>query len=166
MSYSDPYQAYAEGNVYSGNPLRLVVALYEGAIECIRQAKQCLLEQDIWGRTKAINKAIRILAQLLVSLDHEKGEEISENLNRLYGYMQSKLLEAHAKQTLAPMEETERLLVTLLEGWLGAAEMVEQSQGESSKVAKRSPLETSDSKHLYSFSEERSEAAYGLCATF
>ena len=166
MNYNDPYQAYAEGNVYSGNPLRLVVALYEGAIDCVRQAKQCLLTGDVWGRNRAINKASRILTELLVSLDHEKGGEVSANLKRLYGYMQSRLLEAHAQQSREPMDETERLLTTLLEGWLGASEKMEQFATDSPNQSGSPATEPGDRSVPYGCLEEATESAYGLCTTF
>ncbi len=122
MSFSDPYVAYVEGSVFSGNPLGTVIALYEAALQATRQAKECLLGGDAWGRAKAISKAVEILTELLISLDHKQGGEISANLKRLYSYMQCRLLAAHAQKAEAPMDEVERLLGTMLEGWRGAAE--------------------------------------------
>ena len=92
LSDYNPYQAYEEGSVSSQHPMRLVVALYEGALEAARNAEACLGNGDILGRSKAVNKALRILTELLVSLDYEKGGEISLSLKRLYGYMQTRLL--------------------------------------------------------------------------
>ena len=117
----NPYQAYTDGSIYSENPLNLVVALYEGALEATQQATNALSARDIPARTKAINKAIAILTELLVSLDHEKGGEISKNLARLYNYMQVQLCAAHARQKPEPIAEVSKLLSTLLEGWRGAA---------------------------------------------
>jgi flagellar protein FliS len=121
MSGIDPYQAYTEGSVFSDQPLRLVVALYEGALDAARQAAGCLQANDIWGRGKAINKGIAIFSELLAALDEEKGGEIARNLKRLYLYMQRRLLEAHARQAAPPLWEVEKLLETMLEGWREAA---------------------------------------------
>jgi flagellar secretion chaperone FliS len=122
LSSNHPYQAYVEGNLISGNPLGTVIALYEGTLESVSSAKACLQSGDIWGRSKAISRAVKLLTELLVSLDHKGGGEISANLQRLYSYMQSKLLDAHAEKAIGPLEETEQLLNTMLEGWRGAAE--------------------------------------------
>jgi flagellar protein FliS len=122
LSDYNPYQAYVEGSVSSQHPMRLVVALYEGALEATRAAGRCLESGDIWGRSKAINKALAILTELLVSLDYEKGGEISLSLKRLYGYMQTRLTEAHARQAAEPLREIEKLLGTLIEGWNVASE--------------------------------------------
>ncbi len=105
----------------SNNSLELVVALYEGALNAGRSARLCLAGGDIWGRTKAINKAIAILTELMVSLNHEKGGELAGNLKRLYSYMQCRLIEAHTRKMAAPIEEVEGLLTTLLDGWKQAA---------------------------------------------
>ena len=117
MTSTDPYHTYVEGGLFGGNPLEMVIALYEGALEAIRGARRCLAENDIWGRAKAISKAVAVLTELLVSLDHQQGGEISANLKRLYSYLQRRLLEAHAKRADEPLQEAERLLSTMLDGW-------------------------------------------------
>ena len=117
----NPYQAYTDGVVFSDNPLNLVVALYQGALDAIQQAKLALRSGDIMGRGKAINKANAILSELLASLDHERGGDISYNLKRLYSYMQVQLVSAHASQSAGPMVNVSCLLTTLLEGWRVAA---------------------------------------------
>lgn len=122
LSDYNPYQAYVEGSVSSQHPVRLVVALYEGALEATRNAGRCLESGDILGRSKAVNKALAILTELLVSLDYEKGGEISLSLKRLYGYMQTRLTEAHVRQAAGPFREVEKLLGTLIEGWSVASE--------------------------------------------
>jgi flagellar secretion chaperone FliS len=124
MTGNNPYQAYTEGSVLSGHPLRLVVALYEGALDGTRQAVTCLQARDIWGRGRAINKVIAILSELLASLDEKKGGEIATNLKRLYFYMQRRLIEAHARQAAPPLLEVEKLLETILESWREAASKV------------------------------------------
>ncbi|HEY3938964.1 MAG TPA: flagellar export chaperone FliS [Bryobacteraceae bacterium] len=117
LNGGNPYHAYAEGAVGGTSPLRLVIALYEGAQDATRRATGCLAAGDIWGRSKAINKTVAILSELLASLDLERGGEIAQNLRRLYSYMQTRLLEAHARATAAPLTEVDRLLGNLLEGW-------------------------------------------------
>lgn len=122
MSEINPYQAYTEGSMFSGQPIRLVVALYQGALEATRQAVHCLESRDIWGRGKAINKVVAILAELLSSLDEKEGGEIAQNLKRLYLYLQRRLIEAHSRQAAAPLLEVEKLLGIMLEGWREASE--------------------------------------------
>ena len=122
MSFIDPYQAYVEASLTSGGPLQLVIAMYEAAVAAIGQARHCLASGDVWGRNREINKANDLLTELLVSLDFEKGGEISLNLQNLYAYLLGRLLEAHTRQLDAPLAEAEKLMGTMLEGWRGAAE--------------------------------------------
>ncbi len=154
MSFTDPYGAYVEGTLTSGGPLQLVIALYEKAIESIEQAKLFLESGDILARSKAINKALAVLTELLVSLDHEKGGEISSNLQRLYSYVQCRLIDAHTQQKKEPLMEAERLLKTMLEGWNGAAEKL------------TAEWKMSDAKHGHEETprEEPAETAYGFFA--
>jgi len=166
LSDYNPYRAYEEGSVASEHPMRLVVALYEGALEAAQNAVRCLESGDILGRSKAVNKALRILTELLVSLDYEKGGEISLNLRQLYGYMQTRLLEAHVRQSAAPLREVEILVATLIEGWRGASKDLPPTdvvKEEIASSANEPELETAGMPYAAYWSEPletRSGAAF------
>lgn len=120
-SYSGYHEAYVEGTVLSGNPVHLVVVLYEAAIASARDARSCLNGGNLTGSSSAIAKCSRILTQLSLSLNFQKGGEISQNLKRLYTYMLRRLSEAHASHKAEGISEVETLLSTLLEGWSALA---------------------------------------------
>ena len=80
---------------------------------------------EIGERSRKINKAYEILTELSVSLDHQKGGKISQQLGRLYDYMQGRLLEANIQQADAPLAETLGLLSTLSEAWASVPRAVE-----------------------------------------
>ena len=165
MSFNDPYQAYAEGSVYSGNPLGLVVALYEGTIQNIERARHCLATGDAMARSKAVNKAMELLTQLLVSLDHERGGEISANLKRLYSYVQCRLLDGHTQRVEAPMREAQRLLETMLEGWREAATKTDVSETHLRGV-EHFGSEPDYPEMSYGFFNEPAELACAVSAVF
>jgi flagellar protein FliS len=108
---------YAQSSLLEASPLQLVIALYEGAIGATNQAKAALGSGEDLVRSRSITKAVSILGELMCSLDHEKGGEISANLKRLYSYMQQRLLLAHATKAVEPMDEVVGLLSTLLDSW-------------------------------------------------
>jgi flagellar secretion chaperone FliS len=166
LQSNDPYSAYIEGNVYSGNPVRLVIALYEGAIEAILAASDCLRSGDIAGRSQKINKAINILMELIASLDHEKGGEVSANLAALYSYLQKRLIEAHARQEAEPLQEAVALLSNLLEGWQGAAETMDRQQGELSmeEATRQEKASGQGAGWNYGFELEDEVTAPSVCA--
>jgi flagellar protein FliS len=94
----------------------------------VQQAQACFASDDILGRSKAISKAVSILTELMISLDHKRGGEISANLKRLYSYMQQRLLFAHTQKKMEPLVEVVGLLSTLLEAW----KVVEQKSSAES----------------------------------
>lgn len=138
MLSGDRYQAYVQDSVLGSTPVDLVRALYEAAIEATQEAGRCLITGDMWGRSKAVSKATNIVSELMMSLNHEKGGALSQNLKRLYAYMQSRLLDAHIKQSAEPLQEVERLLNTLLEAWrvvVAKTAQAEQAEQKSREAA-------------------------------
>lgn len=117
----DPYQTYVYNCAVGSNPLQLVIAMYEAAITSTQEAKSCLERGDVCGRARAISKAGRILAELIITLNPEVGSDIGRNLDRLYHYMQRRLQEAHLKQAAGPLTEVDKLLRQLLEAWYKVA---------------------------------------------
>lgn len=127
----NPYDAYLEGRISSADPLELVRLLYQGASDAVRQARRHLSEGDIAGRSRAISNAFDILAELLGSLDRERGGELAVRLARLYDYMQRRLIEANLQQSDGPLAEVLALLATLGEAWEGAQTQTAAPAAES-----------------------------------
>jgi flagellar protein FliS len=116
------YQNYFEDEVLEANPLKLVELLYRGALDSIAAAKRYLRSGDIRSRSRAISKAMAIVTELALSLNHKDGGEVSRNLAELYGYIEKVLIQANIEQCEPPLTEAERLLSTLLEGWSRCAQ--------------------------------------------
>lgn len=114
------YQKYFEEELREASPLKLIVILYRGTLDAIASARRFVRLGEIRPRAREINKAIGILAELTRSLDRERGGELSRNLARLYAYIRGLLLRANAEQREEPLEEAERLLTTLLDGWMAS----------------------------------------------
>jgi flagellar protein FliS len=109
------YQNYFE--VAEANPLKLVELLYRGALDSIAAARRYLRLGDIRARSRAISKAMAIVTELSLSLNHRDGGEVGRNLAELYGYIERLLIQSNVEQCEPPLVEAERLLSTLLEGW-------------------------------------------------
>lgn len=118
-------KAYLDNQAVSADPLELVRMLYRGAVEAVGSARRHLRDGDIPARTRQISKAIAILNELTLSLDHEAGGEISRRLAELYDYLQRLILQANFEQVEAPLVEAEQLLTTMLEGWENCRTSVE-----------------------------------------
>jgi len=76
----DARSSYRESNVRGASPVRLVIALYEQAIEDLRRAVIALEKGAIEVRTREINHALLVIAQLQSSLNMERGGEVARNL--------------------------------------------------------------------------------------
>jgi flagellar protein FliS len=111
------YQDHWEDEILTANPVHLIQLLYRGALDSITSARRYLKLGDIRARSRAISKAMAIVTELSLSLNHPAGGDVSKNLDELYGYAQKLLIQANAEQSDPPLAEVERLLSTLMEAW-------------------------------------------------
>ena len=115
--YSNGIQMYRKTNVTTADPKRLVLMCYEGAIDCLKLAKQNLTDNDYEGKGKNIAKARDILCELKASLNFEKGENIARNLDSLYNYMMRRITEYDLTQDIPAIEEVIEMLQELKSAW-------------------------------------------------
>jgi flagellar protein FliS len=103
------------------DPRRLVVMLYDGALDRIRQARGCAEHGMAGEKSVAIGRAIAILDELRGSLDFEKGGPLAANLEDLYSYASRRLLAASATGDVRILDEVAALLRELREAWAAIA---------------------------------------------
>ena len=115
---SNPYDAYLESTILSADPVELIRIAYKAALDAVGQARRCLRQGDIAGRSRTISRASAILTELMLAVDRQSGGPLGRNLVELYDYMQRRLIEANVEQADSPLAEVGRLLSTLLEGWM------------------------------------------------
>ena len=115
--WGQPSRSYYETSVTTSSPEQLVVMLYQGAIRYLKQATIEILKKDLAGKRQSIDRAVAIVQHLQSTLDMERGAEISVELDRLYTYVLSRILEGSIELKTAPLEEAVKLLTTLLESW-------------------------------------------------
>src|SRR5438105_14288970 len=111
---------YLEAQVMGASPLELINLLYRGAIDAVGSARRYLAAGNIRQRSNQITRAWDILHELSTSLDVSQDSELARNLRDLYGYIQSRLLDANDRQADEPLAEAERLLTTLAGAWRDA----------------------------------------------
>src|SRR5262245_11293173 len=108
---------YEQNRILNASPMELVRILYAAAVTAMNDARSCLRSGDIAGRSRAINKAQMIVAELANSVDRSQGPEIGGRLVALYDYILTRLGEANVEQKDAPLAEALGLMTTLQEGW-------------------------------------------------
>ena len=111
------HERYLETAVETASPARLFVMLYDGAIRFINEAAYAMQQRDYETQNTKLQRAQKILAELISSLDFDKGGEVAENLFRLYTYMYNQLVEANINDDTARLEHVVGLLCEIREAW-------------------------------------------------
>ena len=109
----------AWSSVADQDPQRLVLMLYDNALERIATARGCMANGRTAEKTELLDKALAILAELRGSLDKDRGGEIAAHLDDLYDYMSRRLVQGNAGNDPAHLDEVGSLLRELREGWAG-----------------------------------------------
>ncbi len=119
------YKAYNRSIVHATDKKeQILLMLYDGAVRFVRFARMGIEEKSPKIRGENISKIMRILTELDCALDREGGGELVENLADLYRYMIDRLTHANVKNNTEALDEVERLLTELKEGFEGALQEV------------------------------------------
>ena len=114
---TNPRTAYREADVRGATAVRLVVLLYEQAIQDLTQAAQAMDKNDIELRTNRINHALDIVARLQVTLDMERGGQVARNLLTFYEGLRANLCRAQFQVSKKTLLQQITDLMTLREAW-------------------------------------------------
>jgi flagellar protein FliS len=115
--YNNRSNIYREVSVQTSSPTKLVIMLYEGAIRFLRESVAAIESKDLDRKRQSIDRAVAIVQHLHDTLDTDRGGPIAVDLDRLYSYITSRILEGSGKLETAPLKEAIKLLNVLLAGW-------------------------------------------------
>lgn len=107
-----------EGAIEGASPHNLILMLMNGGLERLVQARSAMERGDTALKGSLIGKAISIISGLQASLERGQAPELVDNLERLYDYMQRRLLEANIKNDPAMLDEVNDLLRTVKSAWI------------------------------------------------
>jgi len=114
--------AYSSVSAHSGvaaaDPHRLIVMLFDGALERVAAARGCIDRNDMAEKARLLNRAVSIVGELRASLDTKAGGQIAVNLAELYDYICRRLLKANSESNAAILDEVTRLLHEIRGAWL------------------------------------------------
>lgn len=130
-------EVYSQMGVLTADPLRLILTLYDGVIEALVSYKALHERGDHRGKSRSLQKAIAILAELHAALDMEAGE-VARNLGRLYAYMMGQLLDADFRRDISVVGQVMGMLRELREGWDGIKAKGRATKGYPAGVEPRS----------------------------
>ncbi|MCW5941318.1 MAG: flagellar export chaperone FliS [Fimbriimonadaceae bacterium] len=110
-------QEYRKNAVTTASPLGLVVMLYDGALRFMEAGKHAMMARDLEGQNEKLQRAQRVVAELMASLDMERGGELATNLFSIYSYISDELVDANLHDRPEPIDRSIRLLAHLRDGW-------------------------------------------------
>ncbi|CZG13336.1 TPA: flagellar export chaperone FliS [Legionella pneumophila] len=103
--------------IETASPHELIDLLLQGARSHIATAQGNIQRNQIKEKGEHIGKAISIIEGLKMSLNHDKGGEIAENLLQLYDYVQQILLKANLKNDEDLLAQSNMLLAEVHQAW-------------------------------------------------
>ena len=113
----NPYQQYRATKVGTASPVDLVVMLYQGVVRFTRAGIEATERGDVQASHKAFVRAQDIIAELIATLDHDRGGEVAKQLLALYDYAFRRLIEANCKKDVAPAREVIQIVRDLGMAW-------------------------------------------------
>jgi flagellar protein FliS len=91
-------QSYQNVQIATIDRGKLLLMMYDGAIKFLGHAKDGLEAKDLQKFARFLSKAQAVIAELMNTLDFEKGGEIAKDLERLYDFMLFYLTEANLQK--------------------------------------------------------------------
>ncbi len=91
--------------------------LLDGALDKIARARGAMQRKEYEEKGNHITSTSSIILGLRSSLDLEAGGELAANLDSLYEYIFRRLMEAHAQNDEAALDEVSSLLREIKSGW-------------------------------------------------
>lgn len=103
MALPNAYAQYNNSKVLTASPAELVLMLYEGAIKFANIAILAIEQNDVQKAHTNIVKTERIIDHFRATLDMKY--PVAKDFDRVYEYLQRRLLEANVKKDKEIMEE-------------------------------------------------------------
>ena len=149
MSPVNPYNKYIKqyqtNNITTATPEKLMILLFDGAIQFLLKAKVAIAENNYKERSANIDGARKILRELMRTIDLENGNDVSKQLFRLYNRMAMNLIKANVQRSTEKLDEVIEDLTNIRWGFQKAIEiqsgvttleevLQEQAQAEQNNV--------------------------------
>jgi flagellar secretion chaperone FliS len=114
----DKYAQYSNTDVTTANRLRLLVMLYDGAIRFVDIAKARIETGNVAEKGLYIGKALSIVGEFKNTLDFNVAGDLPKQLERLYVFVEDRLIQANVKNDPSKLDDARRILETLRSGWV------------------------------------------------
>jgi flagellar protein FliS len=113
---------YRKNAVNGASPLQLVIMLYDGALRFMEAGRHAMAHGDLPRQNDQLQRAQKIVMELMACVDLEKGGEIAKNLLSLYTYVLDELVKANVEDNAERIERGMRVMRDLRESWAEIAQ--------------------------------------------
>ena len=111
----NPYAQYANNKIMTASPAELTLMLYEGAIKFGNISIIAMKDKEIEKAHINIIKVQRIIDEFRATLNHKY--PIAEEFDKIYRYLQKRLLEVSISKDPEIMEEIVMHLRSMRDNW-------------------------------------------------
>ena len=116
-TYGNYQNAYKKASVNTLDQNKLIIMLYDGAIKNASFAVEHMKSEEIEKVHDCLIKTKNIVTELMATLNMDHGGDIAKNLQSLYSYMFSQLIEANMNKKTEPVVIVIDLLKELRAAW-------------------------------------------------
>lgn len=121
--YNKYIKQYQTNNITTATPEKLMVMLFDGAVQFLQKAKTAIEEKNLQERANNIEGARKIIRELMRTIDLENGNDVSKSLFRLYNRMAMKLIKANVSKNVGLIDEVIEDLMNIRWGFQKAIEI-------------------------------------------
>ena len=117
MSPQAGLQSYHTNDISTSSQGQLILMLYDGALQAVNQAIQCMDRKEITEQGRSILKAQDIINELSSALDIKQGGEVAKTLEQLYQFVLNQLIQANITSDPMYLESIIKVLTPLRDAW-------------------------------------------------
>jgi len=138
--YNKYIKQYQASNINTATPEKLMILLFDGAIQFLQKAKIAIAENNYKERSANIDGARKIIRELMRTIDLENGNDVSKNLFKLYNRMAMDLIKANVLRNSEKIDAVIEDLTNIRWGFQKAIEIksgvttVEEALSEQSST--------------------------------
>jgi len=132
-SNSNPYDAYKNTQIKTASREQILLMLYEGAINNMKQGREALRKEQNQIAHDELLQAQDIVTELMASLDMDIGGDIAEDLYSLYDFILHNLVQANVEKDPGRIDDALDVMTDLNDAW----QTIINEQGMTYEKAKR-----------------------------
>ena len=142
--YNKYIKQYQTNNITTATPEKLMIMLFDGAVQFLQKAKSAIEEKNLKERSANIEGARKIIRELMRTIDLENGNDVSKSLFRLYNKMAMKLIKANVSRNAQLIDEVIEDLTNVRWGFQKANEIQSGVTTVEEVMLERNTLQNKD----------------------